>query len=110
MSGIIQSEQATTKYWKALKEVMDPEFPISVVDMGLIYNITKNGSDLEIEMTYTSTGCACMQWIENDIKERLLKEEEVEDVKIQVVWDPPWTTANLSEEGKKKLKHWGVSS
>ncbi|RFB15409.1 metal-sulfur cluster assembly factor [Bacillus sp. HNG] len=110
MSGITQSEQATTKYWDALKEVMDPEFPISVVDMGLIYNITQHGNDLEVEMTYTSTGCACMQWIENDIKERLLKEEEVKDVKIQVVWDPPWTTANLSEEGKKKLKHWGVSS
>ncbi|THE09724.1 metal-sulfur cluster assembly factor [Bacillus timonensis] len=110
MSGVIQSEQTTTKYWDALKEVMDPEFPISVVDMGLIYNITRHGSDLEVEMTYTSTGCACMQWIENDIKERLLKEAEVEDVKIQVVWDPPWTTANLSEEGKKKLKHWGVSS
>lgn len=110
MSGIIQKEQITTKYWDALKEVMDPEFPISVVDMGLIYNITQNGSELEVEMTYTSTGCACMQWIENDIKERLLKEEEVEDVKIQVVWDPPWTTANLSEEGKNKLKHWGVSS
>ncbi len=102
MSGVIQNEQTTTtKYWDALKEVMDPEFPISVVDMGLIYNITQNGSDLEVEMTYTSTGCACMQWIENDIKERLLKEEEVEDVQIQVVWDPPWTTANLSEEGKK---------
>ncbi|MEH7225498.1 metal-sulfur cluster assembly factor [Bacillus sp. JJ1566] len=110
MSGIIQNEQATTKYWDALKEVMDPEFPISVVDMGLIYNITQTGSDLEVEMTYTSTGCACMQWIENDIKERLLKEAEVEDVKIQVVWDPPWTTANLSEAGKNKLKHWGVSS
>ncbi|MEH7235672.1 metal-sulfur cluster assembly factor [Bacillus sp. JJ1562] len=110
MSGIIQKEQATTKYWDALKEVMDPEFPISVVDMGLIYNISQNGNDLEVEMTYTSTGCACMQWIENDIKERLLKEEEVEEVKIQVVWDPPWTTANLSEEGKHKLKHWGVSS
>jgi metal-sulfur cluster biosynthetic enzyme len=109
MSGIIEKEQ-TTKYWDALKEVMDPEFPISVVDMGLIYNITQNESELEVEMTYTSTGCACMQWIENDIKERLLKEEEVEEVKIQVVWDPPWTTANLSEEGKKKLKHWGVSS
>lgn len=111
MSGIIQNVQpTTTKYWDALKEVMDPEFPISVVDMGLIYNITQFGSVLEVVMTYTSTGCACMQWIENDIRERLLQEEEIEDVNIQVVWDPPWTTANLSEEGKKKLKHWGVSS
>lgn len=100
----------TEKYWNALKEVMDPEFPISVVDMGLIYEITKNERDLEVRMTYTSTGCACMQWIESDIIGRLLKEEEIDNVEIQVVWDPPWTTKNLSEEGKLKLKHWGVSS
>lgn len=103
-------EQATVKYWNALKEVMDPEFPISVVDMGLIYEIMKNENQLEVRMTYTSTGCACMQWIESDIKERLLKEKEIEEVNIQVVWDPPWTVNNLSEEGKKMLKHWGVSS
>jgi metal-sulfur cluster biosynthetic enzyme len=51
-----------------------------------------------------------MQWIESDIKERLLKEEDIDNVDIQVVWDPPWTTKNLSEEGKKILKNWGVSS
>jgi metal-sulfur cluster biosynthetic enzyme len=101
---------STEKYWNALKEVMDPEFPISVVDMGLIYEITKNDHNLEVRMTYTSTGCACMQWIESDIKERLLKEDEIDNVDIQVVWDPPWTVKNLSEEGKRKLKKWGVSS
>ncbi|KAB2330491.1 metal-sulfur cluster assembly factor [Cytobacillus depressus] len=103
-------EFETKKYWDALKEVSDPEFPISVVDMGLIYDIKKEENKLEVQMTYTSTGCACMEWIENDIRNRLLKEEEITDVDIQVVWDPPWTVNNLSEEGKKKLKHWGVSS
>ncbi|PLR78746.1 benzoyl-CoA oxygenase [Bacillus sp. V3-13] len=103
-------DPATEKYWNALKEVSDPEFPISIVDMGLIYGISKVENKLEITMTYTSTGCACMEWIESDIKNRLLKEEEIEDVNIQVVWSPPWTVKNLSEEGKKKLKHWGVSS
>lgn len=110
MKEMTLNEPTTKKYWDALKEVMDPEFPISVVDMGLIYHINKMGDELEVIMTYTSTGCACMEWIENDIRERLLKEEEVRDVKIQVVWDPPWTVDNLSEEGKKKLKYWGVSS
>ncbi|MBS4214335.1 MULTISPECIES: metal-sulfur cluster assembly factor [Neobacillus] len=101
----------TEKYWEALTEVMDPEFPISVVDMGLIYDITKIGDDtIAVKMTYTSTGCGCMQWIENDIRERLLKEEGIRDVEIHVVWDPPWTVSNLSEKGKLKLKTWGVSS
>lgn len=68
MKETITHEPATMKYWDALKEVMDPEFPISVVDMGLIYEITKKNQQLEVVMTYTSTGCACMQWIESDIR------------------------------------------
>lgn len=107
----ITIQPATEKYWEALTEVMDPEFPISVVDMGLIYDITKQSEQaVSVKMTYTSTGCGCMQWIENDIRERLLKEEEIDEVDIQVVWDPPWTTKNLSEKGKETLKNWGVSS
>ncbi|MFD0829906.1 metal-sulfur cluster assembly factor [Neobacillus sp. M.A.Huq-85] len=101
----------TEKYWDALTEVMDPEFPISVVDMGLIYGITKvDEGKLAVRMTYTSTGCGCMQWIENDIKERLLQEEDIAEVEIEVVWSPPWTVNNLTEKGRAKLKTWGVSS
>ncbi|WP_409978190.1 metal-sulfur cluster assembly factor [Anoxybacteroides tepidamans] len=100
----------TQKYWEALKEVMDPEFPISVVDMGLIYNIEKNGDELHITMTYTAVSCACMEWIEQDIQNRLLQEEEVRAVHIHVVWDPPWTVDRLSPEAREKLKYWGVSS
>lgn len=101
----------TEKYWDALSEVMDPEFPISVVDMGLIYDITKmDDGMIAVKMTYTSTGCGCMQWIESDIKGRLLQEDGVRDVQIHVVWDPPWTVNNLSEKGRMKLKTWGVSS
>lgn len=106
MTQVVNKEQ---KYWNALKDVMDPEFPISVVDMGLIYDIKLCDQIIEVTMTYTSTGCACMQWIEEDIRNRLLQEQEVEDVIIHVVWDPAWTIDRLSEEGKQKLKHWGVS-
>lgn len=101
----------TEKYWNALTEVMDPEFPISVVDMGLIYEITKvEDSKLAVKMTYTSTGCGCMQWIESDIKKRLLKEKDISAVDIEVVWSPPWTVQNMSDKGKEKLRTWGVSS
>ena len=98
------------KYWDALKEVMDPEFPISVVDMGLIYDIQQDGGTIDVTMTYTSVACACMEWIEGDIKERLLQEPGVEAVNIHVVWDPPWTVERLTKEGREKLKYWGVSS
>jgi len=107
----MQTTVETEKYWAALTEVMDPEFPISVVDMGLIYEIAKveNGK-LAVKMTYTSTGCGCMQWIESDIKARLLKDEEIDEVNIEVVWSPPWTVNNMSDKGKEKLRTWGVSS
>lgn len=107
----MQTTVETAKYWNALTEVMDPEFPISVVDMGLIYEISKpEDRKLAVKMTYTSTGCGCMQWIESDIKERLLQEEDIESVDIEVVWSPPWTVNNMSDKGKAKLKTWGVSS
>ncbi|MFD1360838.1 metal-sulfur cluster assembly factor [Lentibacillus salinarum] len=99
---------STQRYWDALKEVMDPEFPISVVDMGLIYEINQDNTTLHVKMTYTSTGCACMHWIESDIRDRLLEEDNVENVEINVVWEPAWTVDNLTEEGKKQLRRWGV--
>jgi len=98
------------RYWDALKEVMDPEFPISVVDMGLIYDIKEEDGVVDITMTYTAASCACMQWIEEDIEARLLKEPTVKEVRINVVWDPPWTIDRLTEAGRAKLKYWGVSA
>jgi metal-sulfur cluster biosynthetic enzyme len=107
-------EQVATKteerYWNALTEVMDPEFPISVVDMGLIYDIKEQNGIVDIKMTYTSSSCACMQFIESDIEERLLQEEDVTKININVVWEPAWTVDRLSEKGKEKLKHWGVTT
>lgn len=102
---------AVDRYWEALKDVMDPEFPISIVDMGLIYDIATedNGEKVVVTMTYTTVACPCMSWIEEDIKERLLREPEVKEVDIHVVWDPPWTYERLTEEGRKKLEESGVS-
>lgn len=98
------------RYWDALKEVMDPEFPVSVVDMGLIYDIKEKEGIIDLTMTYTAASCACMEWIEGDIKKRLLQEPDVREANIQVVWDPPWTVERLSQEARDKMKYWGVSS
>lgn len=107
MSINLQSEQ---KYWDALKEVMDPEFPISVVDMGLIYDIKEQEDTVRVTMTFTAVGCACTEWIQGDIEKRLLQEPGVRAVNIHVVWDPPWTVDRMTEEGRQKMKSWGVSS
>lgn len=100
----------TAAVWSALKEVMDPEFPISLVDLGLIYDVRRRDRTVEIDLTFTATACPCMDFIHEDIRERLLREADIDDVKINQVWDPPWTADRISEEGKKVLKNFGVAA
>lgn len=97
-------------YWRALKDVLDPELPISVVDMGLIYDIERAGGTVRVTMTFTATACPCMSFIQMDIRDRLMAEAEVGDVVIEVVWDPPWTRAMLTDEGKVTLRRYGVAA
>jgi metal-sulfur cluster biosynthetic enzyme len=101
---------ATEHIWAALREVMDPEFPISLVDLGLIYDVRRRERCIEIDLTFTATACPCMEFIHEDIRERLLREADVEEIKINQVWDPPWTADRISEEGKKVLKRCGVAA
>ena len=100
----------TESIWAALKEVMDPEFPISLVDLGLIYDVRRRDRSIEIDLTFTATACPCMEFIHEDIRERLLREKDVDAVKINQVWDPPWTADRISEEGKQVLKRCGVAA
>ena len=95
--------------WTALKDVEDPEFPVSVVDMGLIRELELDGNSVQLTMTYTTTACPCMDWIEQDIRERLFKEPYVEQIDIDVVWDSPWTADDLSSEARQRLKEIGVT-
>ncbi len=100
----------THELWAALREVMDPEFPISLVDLGLIYDIRRDGARVEVDLTFTATACPCMDFIKDDTRERLLQEPGVEEVAIEVVWDPPWTTDRMTEEGKATLRRFGVAA
>jgi metal-sulfur cluster biosynthetic enzyme len=97
-------------YWRALKDVLDPELPISVVDMGLIYDIEASGGELVVTMTFTATACPCMSLMKMDIRDRLLQEPGVSAVAIEVVWDPPWSRAMLTDEGKTQLRKFGVAA
>lgn len=101
---------STSEIWDALREVMDPEFPISLVDLGLIYDVRRDGSSVEIDLTFTATACPCMDFIHEDINERLLREEGITSVKINQVWDPPWTVERISEAGRQILKKCGVAA
>jgi len=92
---------------RALREVLDPEYPVSIVDLGLIRGVEVDGSTLRVRMTYTSMGCPCMEMIQDDIRERLLRLPGVERVEIDVVWEP-WSREHISEEGWKGLRRVGV--
>jgi len=89
---------------------MDPEMPLSVVDMGLIVDLTQHNGTVDLKLTFTAMGCPAMEFIMDDIRERLLQEPGVQQVHIEIVWDPVWTKARLTEEGFEILRTWGISA
>lgn len=94
--------------WQALREVNDPEFPISVVDMGLVRGLSVQDGCANIEITFTAMGCPAMEMILDDIRGRLLCEQGIRKVEFAVVWNPPWAKTQLTEEGKKRLQKMGI--
>lgn len=100
----------TASLWAALREVRDPELPVSLVDLGLIYDVRIDGTTAHVDLTFTATACPCMDFIREDIRERLLREPGIDDVEIHVVWDPPWTVERMTPEGREALRRCGVAA
>jgi phenylacetate-CoA oxygenase PaaJ subunit len=98
-----------TRIWDALADVQDPELPISIVDMGLVVDVALEDGIARIDLTLTSMGCPAVDMITEDIRERLIREAGVNDVRINIVWDPIWTTDRLTADGKMALREWGIS-
>lgn len=96
---------------RTLYEVADPEFPISVVDLGLIYEVEADEARglVTVRLSFTATACPCMDFIKWDVRERLLREPGVRGVEIEVTWDPPWTTDRITDRGREILNRAGVS-
>jgi metal-sulfur cluster biosynthetic enzyme len=95
--------------WDALREVPDPEMGISLVDMGLIVDARRDGETAYITLTYTAMGCPGMNMIEEDIQTRLLTLPGMRVVEIKTVWEPVWTKARLTDEGRDALLLAGVA-
>ncbi len=88
----------------ALKRCMDPEIPLSVVDLGLIYGIDINeNNDVNIKMTMTTRGCPLHDTLIKDVKSALKDIKDLGKVNVEIVWDPPWTPERMSEEAKRKI-------
>ena len=105
----VPPEERVGPLWDALREVMDPEIPISLVDLGLIYDIRQDGGRVEVDLTFTATACPCMAFIHFDIQDRLLREPGVDAVEVNEVWTPAWTKARITPEGRETLRTFGVS-
>ncbi len=95
---------------EALKVVKDPEIPVNVVDLGLIYKVAISDEGvIDIEMTLTSVGCPVQDMIRADAELALMRLEGVKAVNVDFVWTPPWTPAKMSEDGKRQMRMFGFN-
>ena len=86
-----------------LKDCYDPEIPINVWDLGLVYDINIQDGEVGIKMTLTAPGCMMGAMIADDVKAKLKKLNGVKDAKVDLVFDPPWTPEKMSEEAKAQM-------
>ena len=101
-------EFSETSVWEALKQCFDPEIPVNIVDLGLIYDLQvedleSGQKDVSIKMTLTAQGCGMGPVIAQDAKNRVELLEEVESADVQIVWDPVWNPQMISDTGRKAL-------
>jgi len=99
---------AIEQLWEALKKVFDPEIPVNIVDLGLVYSLESSerlegGHKVEMQMTLTAPGCGMGPVIADDAKTHLEGVPGVADAQVDIVWDPPWNQDMITEEGKMVL-------
>jgi metal-sulfur cluster biosynthetic enzyme len=104
------AQEVEARLWLALRDVEDPEIPVSVVGMGLIVSLSWSEHEraVDLELTFTAMGCPAMDFIEDDIRERLLREPDVDEVRIEVVWDPVWTRGRIRDDARATMRSLGI--
>ena len=109
-TGGRNTDSVEARLWQALRDVEDPEIPVSVVGMGLIVSIAYRPDEraVDLELTFTAMGCPAMDFIQDDIRERLLAEPDVDEVCIEIVWDPVWTRKMIREEARGRMRELGI--
>lgn len=89
--------------WEQLRECYDPEIPLNIVDLGLIYEVAVHDGQANIKMTLTSPGCHLGGQIAGTVQEKLLALDQIEEANVELVWDPPWHQSMISPHGRKTL-------
>ena len=86
-----------------IKKIYDPELPVNIYELGLIYDIKVNGTKAEIKMTLTTPNCPVAESLPKEVKEGAMQVEGIEDVTLELVWDPPWNKDMMSDAAKLEL-------
>jgi metal-sulfur cluster biosynthetic enzyme len=104
------TDQVEARLWDALRRVEDPEIPVSVVGMGLIVSLAYRPDDrrADLEITFTAMGCPATDFIQDDIREALLNDPEVDEVNIEIVWDPVWTKDRIRSDARATMRRLGI--
>jgi metal-sulfur cluster biosynthetic enzyme len=104
------SEGLERAVWDALYAVEDPEMPISIVDLGLLYGVAVDETGhAVVEMTLTYTGCPARDMLQEDVREAVSAVEGVESVDLRLVWNPPWSVEMVTDQGRDDLREFGLS-
>jgi metal-sulfur cluster biosynthetic enzyme len=103
------AEGLERRVWEALYGVEDPEMPVSIVDLGLVYGVSVADGVAEVEMTLTYTGCPARDMLIGDVKQSVADVEGVETANVTLVWSPGWTVDMVTERGKQSLREFGLS-
>ena len=106
--GPITQEQLEKQIWDALKTCYDPEIPVNIVDLGLIYDchltaIGENNFKADVKMTLTAPGCGMGPVLAQDVQNKLISLEPIDEANVELVWDPPWNQGMMTEAAKLQL-------
>lgn len=107
-SGPMTQEQLEKQVWDSLKSCYDPEIPVNIVDLGLIYDchltpVGENNFKADVKMTLTAPGCGMGPVLAQDVQNKLLSLEPIDEANVELVWDPPWNQGMMTEAAKLQL-------
>ena len=91
------------KVIEEIKKIYDPEIPVNIYELGLIYDINVDGKNISVKMTLTTPNCPVAESLPKEVKEGAMQVEGIEDVDLELVWDPPWNKDMMSEAAKLEL-------
>jgi probable FeS assembly SUF system protein SufT len=107
-TGPLTQEELEKKVWESLKTCYDPEIPVNIVDLGLIYDchltpIGENNFKADVKMTLTAPGCGMGPVLAQDVQNKLISLEPIDEANVELVWDPPWNQGMMTEAAKLQL-------